>query len=121
ERLIATQDVANVAEVAQGAGEMAFEDVGVKVGALAAAHGFNEVAEVILTLGAEFGDEFITVGEGCNSLVVGDHIAIGAVPDVADIVLRLGAGFQVGEGALGHQAAQLKDKFAIAVIENANL
>src|SRR5207245_2526867 len=55
ERLRLAEAVADVAEVAQGAREMTFEDIGVQLLHLAAADGLEEIAEVIAAA-AEFLD-----------------------------------------------------------------
>src|SRR6185437_7906017 len=48
ERLLLAETIADVAQVTQRTGQMAFENVGVEIRSLAAADGLDEVAEMIL-------------------------------------------------------------------------
>src|SRR5579875_751103 len=112
ERLFVTEAIADVAQMAQGAGEMAFENVGVEVLDLAAADGLDEVA-IMVFAAVEFLDDLALGGESGRFFVTGaDHVTVGAVPDIAD---------PGAEQSLGQQSAHLKNQLTVAVIEDTNL
>src|SRR5207237_4825346 len=115
------QRVTDVAQVAQSARQVAFENVRVELGAIAAADRLHEVAEVIFAAALELVDNIAVVIQRDDTLVAGNHHAVGSLPDVADIVRRLDAGLDIGERAPGRQAADLEDQLGIAVIEDADL
>src|SRR6185437_5381523 len=112
ERLLLAETIADVAQVTQRTGQMAFENVGVEIRSLAAADGLDEVAEMILAA-AELLDNLALgrVGDG-TTVARTNHVTVGALPDVADLGTAI---------ILRFQATNLEDQFAIAVIEDANL
>ena len=63
ERLFRAEAIADVAQVAQCAGQMAFQNVAVQVSTLAAAHGLDEVAEVVARRRLELLDDLALGGE----------------------------------------------------------
>src|SRR5437016_14259682 len=102
---------------------MAFKNVGAQFGAVAAAYGFDKVAEVIFTfaLAVELLDNLPIITECDHALIAGSDKAIGAVPNVADVIGRLAIGFGAGERALGGQPPHFKDQFAVAEVKAADL
>src|SRR5262249_47809923 len=124
EALLGAEAVADVAQVAQGAEQVAFENVGVEVLDLATAHGLDEVAEVILAAG-ELLDDLAVVADGDAGSVAGAHQdALAAVEDVADEVVAALAGLRrhlLRVGVVAGQAAHLEDELAVAVVEDAHL
>src|SRR6516165_4492927 len=76
ERLLVAEAIADVAQMAQGAGQMALQNVGVEILDLAAADSLDEIAEVVLAA-AELGDDLTLGREGDGVAVTGaDHVTI---------------------------------------------
>ena len=89
ERLLVAEAIADVAQVAQRAGQMALQNVGVEILDFAAADGLDEIAEVIVAAG-ELLDDLAIVAVGDGVAVAGaDQETFAAVEDVADIIGRL--------------------------------
>src|SRR5205823_4172817 len=113
ERDFLAEAVADVAEVAEGGALVADLHVAVQVADLAAADGFNEVAEMIAA-GIETGDLLAIEVEGGAAgigLSTGrDDVAFVAEPDIAD------AGALV---AFGSQAADFEDDVGAGIFEEA--
>src|SRR5690606_8967061 len=113
-RDLATKLVGDVAQVAQGTGEVAFQDVGVEVFDLAAANGLEEVVEVVRvgTVVVGLHGLAVAVEDGAAQVVGAHQVTFGAVEDHADL------------GALvvfGVQTADLEDEGLVAVVVDADL
>src|SRR5262249_44657716 len=114
------ETVADIAQVAQGAGQVALLDLGVELFLLAAADRLDEVAEVVLAT-VEGLDDGPVIGErGAAGITRADQVALAAVEDVADEVVALLA-LEVLVGSVRRQAADLEDQLAVAVVEDTHL
>ena len=108
------QAIADVAQMAQGAGEMPFFDVCVQIAELATLHRFDEVG-VVVTATFEIIHKLAIGTEGnATTIAITDDIAIGAHPNIADPCSLIMRRFQ---------AAHFKDQFAsfLGIIEQAQL
>ena len=111
-RNFGAQPVRDVAQVAQGARQVAFFDVGVQIFDAPAADGGEEVDEVVAA-GVELLDHLAVEIEGDAAGVAGQHdVAVGALEDHADVgVLK----------RLGLQPADLEDQRLVAVVVDDDL
>src|SRR5262249_30206263 len=98
--------------MAQGAGQMPFEDVAVQQLRFTAAHRRDEVPEMIAAA-AEL-RQHLTVGRvGDGILVAGnDEVTVRAMEDIADLDALV---------VPADQAAYLEDQLTVAVVEDGNL
>jgi len=126
--------VRNVAEVAEGAGDVAFEDGAVEVGGFAAADGIDEVLHVAVAAFEFFHDLARLVVSGGGKVAVGHDAAAFAVDDVADVDTAVvihagsfgGAGLGAGSGGCARagfrrQAADFEDERSGGVIVDDDL
>ena len=77
--------VRDVAKVAEGAGEVTFEDGAVQVGGFAAAHDVDEVLHVAVAAFEFFHDLALLVVGGGGKVTVGHDATAIAINDVADV------------------------------------
>lgn len=114
EGIFPAESVGDVAEVAEGAGVVAFEDVGVLLAAIAAADGVNEVFKDVA-----FGELEVNFAE----------VLAFALSVFKELALADDAGFEVefvihdaGEVAhFANEAAGFKDELSLAVIKDGEL
>src|SRR5262249_32612238 len=114
ERLRLAEPIADIAQVAQGAGQVAVEDVGVQLFSLATPYRLDEVAIVqLIAAAAEAFDLLAVIGEGDAAEVVrADQNAVFAVEDVADAHSLQ---------QIGPETTDLEDQLDVAVVEDADL
>lgn len=114
EGIFPAESVGDVAEVAEGAGVVAFEDVGVLLAAIAAADGVDEVFEDVALVELE-----VDVAE----------VLAGSLSVFEELALSDDAGFEVefvvhDAGEVAHfadEAAGFKDELGLAVIKDGEL
>src|SRR5579884_726839 len=81
ERLFVTEAIADVAQMAQGAGEMAFENVGVEVLDLAAADGLDEVAIMVFAAVPDIADPGAEQSLGQESAHLKNQLTVAVIED----------------------------------------